>query len=666
MISHYKLLSVYITFILTPILSTLQQRPEPQGLCRSLRRDAHLKCLVLTILIACSLAALAWCQCARVTRLVVNFQSFPITTRRTASPCEEGYVFIPVAFMAMLYLVYLVECWHCTTRTELAYKVDSSTVYEHIQQMRETQPVIWWKAVCYHYVRRTRHVTRYRNGDAYTTTQVYYERVNSHGSGASFTYTNCGVKDISKKLLDLEKHPATKIRFSKGFAFANLEAANEFDEQRRRFFHENERLDDYMEMCEGLDLVGVNFQEHMVAFAEPHRLPWYVSHMIFWIFSLALLSWPLRVLIQYKTAYVHYQVNKLFGVNYLSPSSEAHIMIGCHMSRGTTIDSSEFERQIVNNNTIAPSYSESLLLRSSSSFMEQHNCSRPSRSSSTRRFSTAGIPVSISRSSLQNGRIVYYVSPLEDANNENVPRRLTDPARTQGADETSPRSPGDGSLEDSRTEEGRRNSRGEDTQRNSATEGPECGGITDGEIAEDRTSGGPSSGTRTDAAPKHYQPRMRDSSLVQSPDDCPQIIIEGPSTIAQEDSVPKFPGVVNEDGSSEEIPRISVEDPPSVNRTDPVPKSPCVRTAEDGSGSSEGQSSGLSRTSRELPPPPSYVDALRHCRPLFQPLLRRSATDRDIQRRLPMVFVHQGNFRESVTLGEHIEENEGETMQTSL
>ncbi|GIY51318.1 transmembrane protein 151B [Caerostris darwini] len=83
----------------------------------------------------------------------------------------------------------------------ITVQVDSSYVYEHIQQMRETQPVIWWKAVCYHYVRRTRHVTRYRNGDAYTTTQVYYERVNSHGSGASFAYTNCGVKDISKKVI---------------------------------------------------------------------------------------------------------------------------------------------------------------------------------------------------------------------------------------------------------------------------------------------------------------------------------------------------------------------------------------------------------------------------------------------------------------------------------
>ncbi|CAL1272948.1 unnamed protein product, partial [Larinioides sclopetarius] len=489
-----------------------QQRPEKQSLCKSLRRDAHIKCLVLTLLIIGCLAALVWCQCARVTRLVVNFHSFPITTRRTASPCEEGYVFIPLAFMAMLYLVYLVECWHCTTRMELAYKVDSSFVYEHIQQMRETQPVIWWKAVCYHYVRRTRHVTRYRNGDAYTTTQVYYERVNSHGSGASFAYTNCGVKDISKKLIDLEKHPATKIRFSKGFAFANLDAANEFDEQRRRFFHENERLDDYMEMCEGLDLVGVNFQEHMVAFAEPHRLPWYVSHMIFWIFSLFLLSWPLRVLIQYKTAYVHYQVNKLFGVNYLTPSSEAQI-VG-HMSRGTTIDSSEFERQIINNNTIAPSYSESLLLRSSSSFMEQNrtqtqiqiaapdtNLPPPSRSSSSRRFSTTGIPVSISRSSLQNGRVVYYVSPLEDTNNENSSRR-----------------------------------------------------------------------------------------------------------------------------------------PP-----------------ED----------GTTNSSSEIPPPPSYDDALRHCRPLFLPL-RRSITDRDIQRRLPLVFIHQSHQRDTLPLGDHIEENEPETVQTSL
>ncbi|XP_067120011.1 transmembrane protein 151B-like [Centruroides vittatus] len=402
-----------------------EQRPQKLSLCQSFRRDAHIKCLVLTLLIFGCLAALAWCRMAEVTRLVVNFQSFPITSRRRVSPCDEGYIYIPIAFMVMLYLVYLVECWHCSTRLELTYNVDASVVYDHIQQMRESQPMIWWKAICYHYVRRSRQVTRYRNGDAYTTTQIYFERVNSHSSGSCFTYTNCGVKDISKKLVDLEKHPATKIRFSKGFAFANIEAANEFEEQRMRFFLENERIDDYMEMREGLDLVGVNFQEYMVAFADPDRLPWYVSHLVFWLFSMVLLSWPLRVLIEFKTAYVHYQVTKLFGVNYLTPASGTRVPD--RMSRGSTVDSSEIEHLISNNFTLAPSYSEALLLDTSRMTQLVHrdtNGNLPngicptdsilaSRDSLMENYgSVSRRPQSISRTSLPSGQVVFVVSPL--------------------------------------------------------------------------------------------------------------------------------------------------------------------------------------------------------------------------------------------------------------
>jgi hypothetical protein len=93
-----------------------------------------------------------------------------------------------------------------------------------------------------------------------------------------------------------------------GFAFANIEAANEFEEQRSNFFRDNERFDDYLEMREGLDLVGSNFQEYMISHADRDNLPWYRSHLAFWLFSLLLLSWPFRVIIEYKTSYVHYQV----------------------------------------------------------------------------------------------------------------------------------------------------------------------------------------------------------------------------------------------------------------------------------------------------------------------------------------------------------------------
>lgn len=283
-----------------------------------------------------------------------------MTRVNQASPCDDGYVYIPVAFVIMLYLVYLVECWHSHTRIELHYKIDANTVYERIQIMREALPVIWWKAVCYHYVRRTRQVTRYRNGDAFTTTQVYYERVNTHTAGSAFNFNSCGVKDISKHLSGLENYPATKIKFSKAFSFANYDAENEFEDQRADFFQTHERRDDYMETREGMDLLNVSFKDYVIAFADPDHLPWYVSHIIFWIASFLLLSWPLRVIIEYKTAYVHYHIHKLFGTNYIDPLYGPGTM-----SRVSTMGSSELEMHIRNNYTMVPSYSEALLMDSS-------------------------------------------------------------------------------------------------------------------------------------------------------------------------------------------------------------------------------------------------------------------------------------------------------------
>lgn len=59
---------------------------------------------------------------------------------------------------------YLIEC--------LVIYFLTQEVYERVQRLQQATPCIWWKAISYHYVRRTRQVTRYRNGDAYTTTQV--------------------------------------------------------------------------------------------------------------------------------------------------------------------------------------------------------------------------------------------------------------------------------------------------------------------------------------------------------------------------------------------------------------------------------------------------------------------------------------------------------------
>lgn len=201
-------------------------------------------------------------------------------------------------------------------------------------------------------------MTRYRNGDAFTSTQVYYERVNSHTAGCAFNFTNCGFKDVTKIVTGLEDYPATKIRFSKSFSFLHPDAKCEYEDQRNQFFLENERRDDYMETREGLDLLNVNFKEYMIAFKDPDHLPWYVSNVVFWLASFFLLSWPLRVVIEYKTAYIHFHVHKVFGTNYVPTERQP----STYMTRTNTIGSTDLEMIVRNNFTIVPSYSEALLM----------------------------------------------------------------------------------------------------------------------------------------------------------------------------------------------------------------------------------------------------------------------------------------------------------------
>ncbi|XP_066532609.1 transmembrane protein 151B [Hoplias malabaricus] len=339
-----------------------EQRPQKQSLSKALCRESHWKCLLLTLLMYGCVVAMTWCSVTKVTRLTFDSAFKGKSMMYHESPCSNGYIYIPVAFLLMLYVVYLVECWHCYIHSELQYKVDLESIAERVQRMQQATPCIWWKAISYHYVRRTRQVTRYRNGDAYTTTQVYHERVNTHVAEAEFDYGNCGVKDISKQLMGLEGFPITKLRFTKCFSFANVESENSYLTQRARFFTENEGLDDYMEAREGMHLKNVDFREYVMAFSDPDHLPWYAKHCVFWLAASLTLSWPLRVLMEYRTAYLHYHVEKLFGFDYV-PGTPLDDRPYCrHIPRVNTIDSTELEWHIRSNQQLVPSYSEAVLM----------------------------------------------------------------------------------------------------------------------------------------------------------------------------------------------------------------------------------------------------------------------------------------------------------------
>ncbi|KAM3595460.1 uncharacterized protein V6R79_023706 [Siganus canaliculatus] len=369
-----------------------EEHPVKQSLGACVCRESHWRCLLLSLLMYSCLGVVAWCQLTRVTKISFNpaltssfTASFTSSLRGASgmglgghsmiyhdSPCSDGYIYIPLAFLLMLYILYMVECWHCRARSELQCKADVDSVYERVLRMRQAQPCIWWKAISYHFVRRTRQVTRYRNGDAYTTTQVYHERVNTHVAEGEFDYSHCGMKDVSRELRGLEEHPATRLRFTKCFSFTEAGPENEYLNQRARFFSEIEGLDDYMEAREGMQLKNVDFRENLIAYVDPDRMPWYSSQVAFWLAALLMLSWPLRVLIEYRTAYVHYRIEKLFGLeyNHSSPSpldEDRHLGTnsGCVIPRVDTFDSTEMEWHIRCNRQVIPSYSEAMLINMS-------------------------------------------------------------------------------------------------------------------------------------------------------------------------------------------------------------------------------------------------------------------------------------------------------------
>ncbi|KAK9533713.1 hypothetical protein VZT92_008814 [Zoarces viviparus] len=366
-----------------------EQRPVKQSLGACICRESHWRCLLLSLLMYSCLGAVAWCQLTRVTKISFNSAltssftaSFTSSLRGGSgmsvgghsmiyhdSPCSDGYIYIPLAFLLILYVLYMVECWHCRARSELQSKADVDSVYERVLRMREAQPCIWWKAISYHFVRRTRQVTRYRNGDAYTTMQVYHERVNTHVAEGEFDYSHSGMKDVSRDLGGLEGLPATRLRFTKCFSFTEAGPENDYLNQRARFFSEIEGLDDYMEAREGMQLKNVDFRENLIAYVDPDRMPWYTSQVAFWLAALLMLSWPLRVLTEYRTAYVHYRIEKLFGLEYSpSPLDEDRPLgnsTGCGIPRVDTLDSTEMEWHIRCNRQVIPSYSEAMLINMS-------------------------------------------------------------------------------------------------------------------------------------------------------------------------------------------------------------------------------------------------------------------------------------------------------------
>lgn len=92
-----------------------------------------------------------------------------------------------------------------------------------------------------------------------------------------------------------------------GFLFADQSSIKEFNRQRLKFFRSNHKYyNQFVELHEGMELSGIKFKDFLFSIGNQS---WYCNKIAFWIFSIILLSWPLRILLDYNTGYVNCNVS---------------------------------------------------------------------------------------------------------------------------------------------------------------------------------------------------------------------------------------------------------------------------------------------------------------------------------------------------------------------
>jgi len=217
------------------------------------------------------------------------------------------------------YLVYVVECWFSPYRRRFSDKqrraVDTQAAYDLVTSLRNSLPVVRWTAVSFHYIRSA--VASVGVTSSLRHHKYYKQRVVTHRDSTQYHNAPEALRDCSPPLVDLEAFPVTWLRISCQFSFGSAAARRDFERQRDAFYRANRTRDQHVDFRQTLSLLAASGGGGHVAWSRdmavynPDVRPWYTSVVVYWLASLLTLSWPLRVVLQWRTASVDYTVHKV-------------------------------------------------------------------------------------------------------------------------------------------------------------------------------------------------------------------------------------------------------------------------------------------------------------------------------------------------------------------
>ena len=156
------------------------------------------------------------------------------------------------SLIAVVYLVYVVECWLSPHRRRFSDRrrrvVDTRAAYDLVTSLLNSLPVVRWTAVSYHYIRSLSVTSSLRYH------KPYKQRVVTRRDAALYHYAPVDLLDCSAPLVDLEAFPVTWLRISCQFSFGSASARREFTRQRDAFYGDNRARDRHTDFRQTLGL----------------------------------------------------------------------------------------------------------------------------------------------------------------------------------------------------------------------------------------------------------------------------------------------------------------------------------------------------------------------------------------------------------------------------
>jgi len=231
---------------------------------------------------------------------VFIFVSFLLSGESSPS-VSRGYT---LAASLVLYGMYITEVFMSPSMKLLCLIPGSPNLLEFMKRVAMSPPMIHFNVSCWHFEPR-------KDSRSVEVGQYPY-RVTSFTQDQIFKYNSWkdGGVDILQPASEANK--VVLVDVAKTLHYIDYDTEQTAKDQSQQFQDGNRWRDDFLDFR--VDLTIPNIPDRVVCFLGQHPAGW-MNVWCYIAFSILLLSWPYRILLDYHTLYMRYDVAKMISVH---------------------------------------------------------------------------------------------------------------------------------------------------------------------------------------------------------------------------------------------------------------------------------------------------------------------------------------------------------------